>query len=54
MRKRRQRVVLTLLIGIVVFIIILNVIDQSNIVSGDWTVITASIMNYLAPLIGIG
>lgn len=53
-KKRKQRVVLTLLIGIVVFIIILNVIDQGNIVGGDWTVITASIMNYLAPLIGIG
>ena len=53
-KKRRQRVTLTLLIGIVVFIVILNVIDQSNIVSGNWTVITASLMTYLAPLIGIG
>lgn len=52
--KRRQRVVLTLLIGIVVFIVILNVINQGGLVGGDWTSITASFIEYLPPIIGIG
>ena len=53
-KKRRQFVMLTLLIGIVVFIVLLNVIDQGGFVGGNWTVITASFIEYLGPLIGIG
>lgn len=53
-KKRRQRVILTLLIGIVVFIVILNVINQGGLVSGDWTSITASFIKYLPPIVGIG
>lgn len=52
--KRRQRVVLTLLIGIVVFIVILNVINQGGLIGGDWTAIIASFIEYLPPIVGIG
>ncbi len=53
-KKRRQFVLLTLLIGIVVFIVILNVISQRGYIGGNWTVITASFIEYLAPILGIG
>jgi len=53
-KKRRQFVLLTLLIGIVVFIVILNVINQGGYIGGEWTVITASFIEYLPPILGIG
>ena len=53
-KKRRQFVLLTILIGIVVFIVILNVINQGGYIGGDWTVITASFIEYLPPILGIG
>ena len=53
-RKKRQFVLLTLLIGIVVFIVILNVINQGGFIGGNWTVITASFIEYLPPILGIG
>ena len=53
-KKRRQYVLLTILIGIVVFIVILNVINQGGYIGGDWTAITASFIEYLPPILGIG
>lgn len=55
MRKRtRNRLIFIIVIAMVIYLIVLNQIQLTNVIGGNWNTITNQLIGYLPQLIGIG
>lgn len=53
-KKTRSRIMLLLFFGVFMFFIVINIINQSGLIGGDWTTINTTLINTTPYVIGIG
>lgn len=53
-KRRNQLSIILIVLGVGVYAVLLNSVDQLNILGGNWTVITSSILGYFGHLVAIG
>jgi hypothetical protein len=52
-KRRNQFAIILVILGVGVYAVLLNQVDQIGIIGGNWTSITNSILSYLPQLVGI-